>query len=1619
MNKKVSKILISVLIALVPIVLLISMLINSSIALTVNQATTVNQLIDCTQNSSWYDFDPSSQINKLINSGSDISFSKKGGYCVDSHGRLYRGTYKIVNIIDINNNTSSNSVKIYGVNKNGTKTENEYSFSNPNVRPFLMLAYLAEKGKNEAVVPQNYMNYSYKAAMTGVFLNQTYVNQMRQVGLSDYLIPSHYYDYLGWRLFKEARVEAEKIAKQGNIATATISDKTNKDNITSFSNNGKFFVGPYKLSLTNGGKVGEILINGNISAAGISTDGKTVTSVESVVDEKEFYVVLNNEVSNIQSIKAIGKEQVGSIKARLLFVSGGANQNFHIYKAESTPQKPSVDLPVPSFATLQIIKKDKSGKNLNLKDIGFVVWSQSKNSYVIVKNGNIEYVDFETAKKNEFKTDKNGKTQTISKLPAGKYEIYETSIPDTLKEIYDLPEITLKDKDSKTVRTNAKLVKENGKDYAYVQLKSGQTVTLTAVNTRAFANFYIDKKDNKTGQALNGIEFKLYNVKEKGWVKFDKNNVTTSVKETFENASVMVTGISGTPGLTQTIKKLPVGEYTIYETGLGEYEDIYELGTFKLSNKTYKGKEIVTKTLSADETGDAYYILDKKGNAYYEAGNTQTYISISGIVWEDTLQDKNNKTRNDILDEDDNRINGIIVKLMDKTTGKVVTREDGREQATKTYYNADTKQNGYYKFDKVKIEKLSDYYVEFEYDGITYQNVITPEKSTDKLKLTDLNTSKANETSSVRNSLNNAFKELTGEGQIINYNNKNIKVTYNKEKNGDDIKVIPNEISDREKALDEQNKVVNLSKSGEFTVNSITEQNYLKNKYDALTEKSKIITEIENVNLGLYVREQPNVSIVKDVQKADVTINGKAYTYKYERRIAENAIPTTVGVIFERKDQLSDGLKYKTPVYRADALYETDDKSKELNVYITYTVGLVNNSVTLSTKVNELREIYSKELEFVKMSTLEGNDEKILINQVQEQLNGNYKTYTFKDLNVQVEAQTTKYLYLTFKLPREQIYNVIQNNINTGKEYMNFVEIGSYTVYSDKFNSLYAGFDYSSIPNNLDVNKYDETDEDDSDKAPGLYIQDAGERTLSGMVFEDNDKDENDNERIGDGKYVDGENKISNVKVRLIDNNGNEVQVYDLNKKQFVNQTSVTNEKGEYTISGFIPGDYKVQYTWGEGENTVIKNGSDRAVTVDSYKSTIWTEESKQEKQDAKWFMQKDVRYSDAQDNYEERIRLDENNASLLDTLKKPVNDVNAVSNKAVMKSITPEIAVGIETGEYEEVLTDNTPIYKFNIVNVDLGLIERPRLTMNIKKSVDSVKLLTDQKQVILDAKVNNEGKLEVTAGSVTGGPEYGYIRGEVDTDIINSATVAQVGYKVVITNTSEQDYDSKDYYLYGTDKDNNKLVILKAEGIYDYLGGLETSVDLNNDWKVLQNGSDETKVETVTQLMAERMENTISSALWYESNKETGTTKLVQETFSNSVQEIIKEYVEDKQSTVKEFKNLIKENKVISKLAENAIELKAGESKEFKYYGETTLSTGKDIRFENDVEIANVTKNKNRGRSVVLEHSNLYDRAEWVTITPPTGENKDYTSIIIISIASIAILGAGILVIKKVVLK
>ena len=98
-----------------------------------------------------------------------------------------------------------------------------------------------------------------------------------------------------------------------------------------------------------------------------------------------------------------------------------------------------------------------------------------------------------------------------------------------------------------------------------------------------------------------------------------------------------------------------------------------------------------------------------------------------------------------------------------------------------------------------------------------------------------------------------------------------------------------------------------------------------------------------------------------------------------------------------------------------------------------------------------------------------------------------------------------------------------------------------------------------------------------------------------------------------------------------------------------------------------------------------------------------------------------------------------------------------------------------------------------------------------------------------------------------------------------------------------------------------------------------------------------------------------------------------------------------------------------------------------EYNLYSTSLLSNSDEIRLDNETEITDVdiVKNKNGsyekipGRNISVEASNLYHKAEWVSVTPPTGENKDFIMILIISISAAIIIGTGIVFIKKKVLK
>lgn len=85
--------------------------------------------------------------------------------------------------------------------------------------------------------------------------------------------------------------------------------------------------------------------------------------------------------------------------------------------------------------------------------------------------------------------------------------------------------------------------------------------------------------------------------------------------------------------------------------------------------------------------------------------------------------------RNDLynLDENDDAdilMEGVKVSLKDRTTGDLVDDTiEGLDSDQRIVAETYTDENGEYQFDYVPIDNLENYYVEFEYDGLIYENV--------------------------------------------------------------------------------------------------------------------------------------------------------------------------------------------------------------------------------------------------------------------------------------------------------------------------------------------------------------------------------------------------------------------------------------------------------------------------------------------------------------------------------------------------------------------------------------------------------------------------------------------------------------------------------------------------------------------------------------------------------------------------------------------------------------------------------------------------------------------------------------------------------------------------------
>lgn len=848
-------------------------------------------------------------------------------------------------------------------------------------------------------------------------------------------------------------------------------------------------------------------------------------------------------------------------------------------------------------------------------------------------------------------------------------------------------------------------------------------------------------KDN-TIVKLKGVGFIIKNKQLDKYVKQENGKITFVTDK--NQATEFVTNQNG----EFTVENLVVGTYVAYET----------------KNPNY-GYEFLTEGQQKD------IVIDKTSEL--QIPNKQRWVKLSGYVWLDKIYGKQS-LRNDLFkdndyDSSDMLLDGITVRVMDKTTGQIAKDKNGNE------LKGTTANGGAYLFTDVEIDKLNDYYIEFEYDGLTYTNVV-PHIDRD-------NGSKAAESSANRDAFNKNFSSVEGKAEDTG---------FTRDSNG-------NEKHQLSYSLNQNEHSSTLINNGQYPITAQTSETgyYIRDHFTYGQE------EIKYINLGLYEREQPDMALLKDIQNVRVAVNGYQHVYNYAQRFVnqgEYGDGFNVGVKFGNK---YGSMSYSRAVYKADYEYTNEqDASKELKVYITYKLQMKNESSNLITQINSLVDYYDSRYNLTKVGTGLDDNGGVTgeVNHTESDYNANYKK-TIINANAKIDAQKTSDIYVEFELNRDAVINILSDKENLD----NVAEINSYSIF-DTNGNVYAGIDKDSNPGNAvpgEVTSY----QDDTDSAPALKLEVADAREMSGKVFLDATSGElmTGKVRQGNGQYDDGEKGIPGVAVTLTENTGSG-KVY----------TATTDENGDFYINNYIPGDYTLTYTWG-----------DQTYTVQNYKGTIY--DVSRDQSNKQWYKENvDKRLTDALDDYELRQSIDNEIKSIRHDTKTTIDKMN---------STTPTMGIGVEYESTYTASSGDRYVYK--VSNIDFGIVERARQQIGLNKRVKSLKITLANGQVVTDITIDENGNITgqkdhviYMKPSATTDPKNGFVRVELDNELIQGSTL-EVSYEIKATNESEVDYLSEDFYKYG--KVEGPVVTITPSAIIDYLDkDWAFDQDKNTAWSV-----------------------------------------------------------------------------------------------------------------------------------------------------------------------------------------
>lgn len=1105
-----------------------------------------------------------------------------------------------------------------------------------------------------------------------------------------------------------------------------------------------------------------------------------------------------------------------------------------------------------------------------------------------------------------------------------------------------------------------------------------------------------------------------------GRIYFDNMTVT-------QNANNATTFVTDENGLIE-IYNILIGEYVVEEISVGDnfgYDIDPEFISWEITNSN-GSKSTVNQSTSAtvqvirQPSTETKPEVENQGTDSADkitTKNTRKYIKIRGFAWEDRTDGKNS-TKDYIWKEntEDKRLANIPVRLI--SNGRVLDEAITDENGEYVFGNYDEDSSAI----KIEIDDLVGAYIEFTYNGMSYQSIVV-NTAFDVSQETDQNgntltkysgdTNKSSDEAE-RPQFNDDFSTIS-KGMAYNVN-RSIRYDYDSASYsssviyGDNVlKGYPEQIYPIAR-VDEQYRIK--------AVTQTSNRNALCTDLTPETIRKNAVVEIGGLNLGVEERAMPDLFVLEDIQDVQISLNGYTHTYQYAQRFEDPANyaggdPFDVTVRFESKYQENS---YSREVYSSDVVYNESDEGKgNLEIYIRYIVKITNES-SVYTRLNTLANYYDNRYESVSASTSKDNSGNLSIEgpyRYNESLN---RVNIITGNDYLIAPNETKDLYITYKLNN----NAINALLNQKLTLESVSEVASYSSYSDAGSTHYAGIDVDSAADSVvpkvlksdgEINRVniEETLEDDTDKAPSLILSLKEGRMIAGTVWEDKaieellDKNGYEKERKGDGIYTTDENVVKDVKVELLtvkDNAYQESYLYqwdkDNNTTNEVKAECFTDEKGNYIFSGVIPANYVLRYTYGNSSVICDAYGNEvKQVETDKYKSTIYRGGDPNTITNPYWYRGETSnvsgisRLSDARD-----ISAIKKDGTPIEDIVTYRIDQEEYNYKSVTEGLLETISA--DSAQFEikldyDVNLDNTSAYgadlKFVFDQIDFGIIERPKQSLEVKKEVANIQIVLANGNDLIngDPRTANLSGVRVLDDDV-------YI--EIDNEIIQGATL-RITYAITVDNTGcEIDYKDPEYYIYGkvpTDPKNN-FKIATVKDMYDYLPeDLIFQEENGGNWERVN-------------MNEENIRGNI----------------LAEEVYTN----------------VKNQKNVVHLSKDVF-----------GDMEPGNQRTDTSLVVSKqlapssdDLTYENDIEIVELkgrkvensipgnydpTTNKSYdpGAQKFNDDNEPDDDKVEVTITPPTGEtaqygNNEIIQMIGIGVVMLVIVGVSIVIIKKKIL-